>query len=240
MFVAMFVVYPWFFMLKECGIDADNGYQHYFVYSDTYQGSHLQTIGGSGLFIILSWDFMGLVLYIVKVRSFKKFRSQTMDKSVYNRIMSILYRVFILTMGYEVMVVMVAISVPIYILSNKHLIGSLWEIEIVLGLMSLSYGHCMFLMQEHNTKEYVKWLQRWYKWKLYYLCCCDYLCCCGCKDGMIYEIEIHTKEIEIREGKTESLNGSKENEDTHPSTKLEPIQIGAVDYSMPTLDSTKL
>eukprot|EP01083_Nonionella_stella_P077821 212716_1 len=49
----------------------------------------------SAVFLYIVWDISTLVLYIVKIISFRKFKSE--DIAVYNRIMSILNRVLILT-----------------------------------------------------------------------------------------------------------------------------------------------
>ena len=102
--------------------------------------------------IYLSWDFGTLLLYIFKIRSLN-------NKDVINqRVLNIMYRICILTVFYE--------------------IGTLitWWISFVFTSSYINPTIClsisMYLMMEHNDKEYGKFIAIVYRFNLHYLCCC--------------------------------------------------------------------
>eukprot|EP01084_Bolivina_argentea_P034421 63692_1 len=82
------IIAPWFAMRTPsvCGIN-----KHY-KYVSKYNGDLFHSVGViwymSGKIIYSLWDIATLLLYIIKVISFKKFKSEQID--VYNRIISIL------------------------------------------------------------------------------------------------------------------------------------------------------
>ena len=94
--------------------------------------------------------------------------------------MSILYRMLILTIMYEIIIIF-WLSIPIYwvIFGRTKLINILYAITA--GLVSITVCYSMFLMQQHNDNEYKKFLNVLFKYNLYQICCC-------CKSLVIYEM----------------------------------------------------
>ena len=50
-------------------------------------------------FLLTVWDFSMLILYIHKIKGFRRFKEEQPD--IFKRIMSILHKIFILTISYE-------------------------------------------------------------------------------------------------------------------------------------------
>ena len=115
------------------------------------------------LYIVL--EVTTVSLYWYKVQSFQ--RNQTViDRAVYNRVQSILHRVLILTFFYLLIWILV---------SALWVVTGFW----MYSLVRLSISYSMFLMQDHNTSEYVTFL----RFVKRYRCC---LCLC-CLNSMVRE-----------------------------------------------------
>ena len=138
------------------------------------------------------WDFGTLLLYIFKVMSFKKFK--TRETKIYNRIMSILIRIVILTILYQIFAVLwIIISIIDVILKqNMLIVYMLYAIIHCLGSISLCYS--MYLMQQHNNKQYTKFLY------IFHVCCCY-------KSMVVYELELY-----INENKENNNNKTNDND----------------------------
>ena len=120
----------------------------------------------TSVFIYLSWDIVTLCLYINKIKAFKKFKS--VSPMIFKRILNIMYRVCVLTLFYEIGLVMS--TVPLII--STIIMFPAW-LSILLGSFPIIFvTSSMFLMLEHNTQEYGSFLRVIYRIKLHYLCCC--------------------------------------------------------------------
>ena len=117
-------------------------------------------------------DVTTLLLYWCKIRSLSKYRNNK-ENEIYSRIQHILYRVLILTLFYQIgglLVYVINTTLTFYdpdTTEEFNVIGA--------AVISCLVRYSMFLMQEHNTDEYVQFLRCLNRYKLY-LCCC---CCCG-------------------------------------------------------------
>jgi len=108
------------------------------------------------------WDLCTLALYMVKIWGFKKY--ETEEPIVYKRIMSILHKIFILTIFYEVINVMNVIG-NVFLRNPLHLL-CLYQLFI------LSVCYSMYLMMDYNQKQYTKFLKMVYFLKLHWIFCC--------------------------------------------------------------------
>ena len=127
----------------------------------------------NGLYVLV--EMTTVSLYWCKVRSLRKYQiSNQKDRAVHDRIQSILHRVLILTFFY------VAIGALMHLLA---LIGSIaveqgWISSTPFGdwtlgaIMLLSITYSMFLMQDHNTSEYIAFLQFIKRSKCIWCFCC--------------------------------------------------------------------
>ena len=111
-------------------------------------------------------------LYWYKVHSLRKYQN-TQDRAVYDRIQCILHRVLILTFFYLVIATLLTImsgltatAVNIGLISDSPF--GLWTGSIM--ILSISYS--MFLMQDHNTSEYIVFLQFIKQYKCIWCFCC--------------------------------------------------------------------
>ena len=122
------------------------------------------------VFVTVLWDLAILLLYVYKIRSFKDgIKDKHGDNKVYNRILSILYKICILTVFYD-MVVLICVFV---MLIGEHFVENFgnYSWSIMQSLCSFAWSYSMFLMMDYNGKEYKKFLKVIYQLKFYYICC---------------------------------------------------------------------
>eukprot|EP01084_Bolivina_argentea_P211336 359500_1 len=213
------VISPWFWidMFLDCGIDKQ--FQFYTQgKSNTIITGHSDTVRHTTFYLV--WDFGTLLLYIIKIISFQKYKF--IDIDTYKHIMSILNRILILTILYEITG---AVALLISIIHYQILIIRIayW---LSWGLVSIMLSCSMFLMQPHNIYQYRKLLKMLYASKLYYLCCC-------CVSIIRYEIEADNTEKENTYIEPED-NTEKENTHTDSGTTA-----NLKDECTPTIKSTQ-
>ena len=148
-------------LLSKCGYN--DKHQFYF---DPIQLITHHAILPWYYFIISIWTFIGfdlltLCLYMMKIWTFKKYATE--EPKVYARIMSILHKIFILTMFYEVFFIFngVIASAQIKLL-----------MMIVYDFPNFCVCYSMYLMMDHNEKHYLRFLKIVYFSRLYWICCC--------------------------------------------------------------------
>ena len=153
--------------VSECGINANYEYFEVLHKDIDSELNHIiqETITFSYL-VYLLWDITTLILYIIKIITFRKYGDE--NKHVYNQIMKILTRVLILTIMYELPFFLQMISRFIHGIYGKVVFFMACTVS------SITWGLAIFLMQQHNTPYYEKFLQIIYRCKLHYLCC---ICC---------------------------------------------------------------
>lgn len=114
---------------------------------------------------VFTIDLTIVLLYWFKTKSFNCYEDEQ-HRAVYVRIQMILHRVLILTYFYVIVVCCLFFTVmPFLIFGNL----SLQHVGAPI------YSYAVYLMQDHNTAEYVDFLRILNKYKLYFCCCC----CCG-------------------------------------------------------------
>ena len=119
----------------------------------------------------LFWDIGILLLYIVKIRAFRKFKHS--DPTVYSRLMSILHKITILTLSYQFTTVFaVIIFWAMAVAFGKNSVFFRLSVVICTTLTTTATNYSMYLMMDHNKKQYYKFLKTIYNLKLHWLCCC--------------------------------------------------------------------
>eukprot|EP01084_Bolivina_argentea_P104056 186369_1 len=123
------------------------------------------SVGVSFLF----WDLCTLFLYICKVNSFQKYKNT--EPTVYKRIMRILNKITILTLFYQISIVVVLLM-----FSTLDQLIETDVLQVIISrirgcLLSFSISCSMFLMLDHNKKQYIKFLQCIYYLKCHWICC---------------------------------------------------------------------
>eukprot|EP01084_Bolivina_argentea_P278412 475611_1 len=164
--------YPYFFTLwnTKCGIN--NKYEYFPEESDIRENPLVAIWANITQFIYIIWDIITLLLYVVKVCSFKQYQSA--DVIVYNRIMSILKRVLILTACYEISTVL-SISIGIIrdaFINDYAMVITRCIYRSAFFFNSVVFNFSMYMMQQHNDDEYYKFLQILHKLRVHYICCC--------------------------------------------------------------------
>ena len=154
------------FFLSKCGINDKFEYYHRpFKFTNTKVSSLYMMIIGV---IFFSWDLFTLYLYILKIRTFRVYKDT--NPPVYKRIKSILQKIFILTMFYQItgiISVTLTVILSVFKLDIMQLI-----IQRVIPYFSVCVmSSAMYLMMDHNVKEYLKFLRVVRFLKLNYLCC---------------------------------------------------------------------
>ena len=155
----------------KCGINSN-----FETYSHPMVNTHQLLIDVSiyiSMLLYTIWDLLTLSLYMNKIRLFKEYKhSQPM---VYKRILSILYKITIITLFYIIlflMIIALAIALQIFVLGTASQ-STVW---IIVGsgprLSTLSYSMAMMLMMDYNDDLYGKFLRVIYGFKLHFCCCC--------------------------------------------------------------------
>ena len=123
--------------------------------------------------LFIFWDLFTFALYLYKVRSFRKYKAE--NKIIYNRILSILYRIMILTLFYQIMSVFISILIVIVLetvyYENYEEIGLILN-EMLSLLPSILFCYTMYLMMDHNTMEYTSFIKCIYFTKFHWICFC--------------------------------------------------------------------
>jgi len=197
-YLLMASIYPWFWISELCGGGYENKYEY--IAPPTRHAPGLESWINFGVILYLLWDFTTLMLYIIKVFSFRKYK-QTQNKQIYNRVQFILKKVVILTVLYEIPALCCYTMGEILdevAHANENdeafvvvLFGTLyrssWIVASIFGNLSI------FLMQSHNDEEYKQFLMILYRFKIYYVCC-------GCRkvfDTVLDEIEEDKTKLEL-------------------------------------------
>ena len=122
----------------------------------------------------------------VKLVSFRS--SPNIDSNVYQRIKSILKRIILLTVLYQIVFGLVIYSV-IIIIYFDFTQASYISILIGLCLLSVSQTYSIYLMQQHNTNQYRKLLKILYLFQFHHICCCKSLIISGIEEENVISAE---------------------------------------------------
>ena len=148
--------------VSECGFN--DKYEFFSYPTQLFDGRYIfpWSYYGVSKLGIVAWDLLTLFLYVFKIWTFKRYTKN--EQNVYKRIMSILHKIFILTIFYEVFSMLyggIVLFTPIW-----------WCWSIARQLVSLSISVSMYLMMDHNNKQYLKFLKIIYFFRFHWMCCC--------------------------------------------------------------------
>ena len=115
--------------------------------------------------VYLLWHLFTLALYAYKIREFH------FEPIIYKAQLTLLYRIFILTLFYEIVsfIAIIIIAVLATSSSNKAVRNAMMSLFFNFSIISVSFS--MHLMMDHNRKLYIKFLRLIYYLKLHHLCC---------------------------------------------------------------------
>ena len=134
-----------------------------------------------GIIILLmaAIDLLILALYWWKARSLTpRIGQQDGQNKVYIRIRLILNRIIILSFFYTIAflyfyLISIIWAVTTILLEGNEVISDFIP-NILWPFVAVCISYSIYLMQEHNTKEYIRFLSILNKYKLYLCCCCCY------------------------------------------------------------------
>ena len=230
-FVILMLIWPWLFQgpSRNCYIDntltfhytidiKDRIIHHRGGSSDSFYWSFI-TAG------FYAWDLITLLLYVNKVILFRKYKDTNID--IHRRIMSILYKVLILTELYAVFAIgnVVLLLVDGYH-ENAFVDYVVYPLSIELLCISMCYS--MYLMQNHNNKEYVVFIR--------------YICCC-CQGFVSRDLLLYNLDNQMEKNSAETKDGSRDSTlyETHDiSSKHGRIQAKPFEMSVDTVTSAHL
>ena len=139
-------------------------YRHPLIIFGTFETRTLwKNMTGMIYFI---WDVVTLCLYIHKIQILKK-SEQKQDK-----IQSVMNRIFILTLFYQIPVILIML----FSIISLSLGWPLYDWSFVGATTSFLFSFSVSLMIEHNTLRYIKVLKIIKKMKLHILFFCCYTC----------------------------------------------------------------
>ena len=167
------ITYHWFVvdLQQQCGIDPDT-FSYYFGQSEFEQLRETFYAISNGIhnFITVLWGIVILLLYIIKVFALKiKIKDRNGKKSV----MTTLSKIFILTLFYQLIGMLTVIFAVINLLVFGFGDNDFFQVISLLPYIfaSVAMSVSMYLMQEHNNKEYESFLKLIQKWRLGWVCC---------------------------------------------------------------------
>ena len=151
---------------SKCGIDKHGQFYYISHKKLVFEGAFIWP----GLVIIsyLSWDVLTLILYVSKIISFKRYKE--INLVIYKRILFILYKIVILTLFYEIISLLTSV---IFILVVAMTSDTIFRIvtSVISDINIVAVCYAMYLMMDHNVKEYTRFLKMIKRLKLYFFCC---------------------------------------------------------------------
>ena len=153
----------------KCGINAK--FEFYYVTHITYTNKYLSLWPAATGIIFLLWDITTLSLYYYKIRSLRDI-IKNKDENIYKRVLSILNRIFILTLFYQLSTAIVAVfAVIINLIIIDIVCVQTFLNNLGVGIFSVAVCISMYLMMDHNKNEYIKFLRFVKRSKLHWICC---------------------------------------------------------------------
>ena len=194
--------------ISECGYNGK--YEFYFhpfqLFAEyaSLPGQYYSII----IWIFAVWDLFTLFLYTMKIWTFKKYATE--EPTVYKRIMSILHKIFILTIFYHVFNLLYG---TMSYASKNH--TSRWLLRLILNeMVRLSVCVSMYLMMDHNKEQYLKFLRIIYIFKLHWMCCCW-------RHFVIDEINSLNKDIKHLSNSTIGIDKNNDNDHNNHQSQWE-------------------
>ena len=153
----------------HCGIDSSLVFNYKWTkVSSLIRYGSIWTLFNAISFTI--WDIATLGLYINKVRLLHKYLKST--STVSQRILSILDKIAIVTLFYDIVAFISVVFVYIlFSLESESVLFPIMGHGLIRG-WPLLYSYSMFLMMDYNERYYVKFLRFVYRFRLHLGCCC--------------------------------------------------------------------
>lgn len=156
-------------IIWTCGISVDDLRYHQKEYSFAISKSAIDIWFTSVVMIYFIWDFITLLLYVCQIRRFQRYKTQNVV--IYNRISSIMYRILICTLFYQIPGSLISIS---NVIGHRFISYDTFDTDHIMyciefASVSILWSYSLCLMLEHNSAQYdifIRFLQR--------ICCCFY------------------------------------------------------------------
>ena len=185
---------------SKCGIDGDFRYYYSFVNFSGFLPERSFTWFTITTTLYLIWDISTLLLYAFKIKLFKNYKNT--QPLVYQRIVSILYKIFVITLFYEYVYLYTIIIVSLIAFSGY---GDYMVLQIVSVLISnsipIAISYCMYLMMDYNQDSYQKFLKVIYRTRFY-------LCCCCCRFMVVEQMEEVELKMQDKKNKSVTTNAT--------------------------------
>lgn len=165
---------------------------------DEMQKEYFMAVAVAGICYII-WDLFTLFLYSYKIYQFRKVTEDENKDKISQRIQFTLNKVLLLTLSMEILA---------GIQCGLHVVGNIMDwIPIISILFDIICAPCMvlstwtvYLLLEHNLKDYLYFLNLIDRFKCIYWICC---CCKGIVDNAKPHIDAHnTNDIDLKAQKT--------------------------------------
>ena len=184
---------------QQCSINPIT-FQYQFEESEVEQNRSTSMAFGILIYMFFSsiWDISTLLLYVFKTLSLRRKIGNVQDAD--KRIMAVLKKILILTLFYEIIY---AISSLVMVMNFMLFDGEndIFRIMTSFGYMfqPTAVNISMYLMQNHNQKEYDKFLRIIRRYKLKW-------CCCG-----LTEIDVKSKnEFKLEKSEKETTTNTED------------------------------
>ena len=183
----------------DCGINSK--FEFYYDRLQTFSINYrfLSVVTG---WIYLVWDATTLLLYYYKIRQYRHIMKEK-HEDVYTRVLSILYRIFILTLFYQLTALFMTTLLLIISFGTKIDWMDRLRNSSVVSIITLSMCISMYLMMDHNKSEYIKFLKILKRLKLNLICCGS-----GILDEQILDLQLDHTHIQNAET-TENVETTK-------------------------------
>ena len=164
----------WVTLNSECGINSNWDYYYHSIDLHSISSLNGLIIYFTFSILCLIWDITTFLLYVYKIRFFRRYKES--QRSVYQRILRILYKISTLTMFYQIVGFYSALLMFILGIYSKSVWNNL-VIGILVNINPVTMSFCMYLMMEYNKDLYNKFLKIIHLTKLdtVYCCCCKYV-----------------------------------------------------------------
>ena len=144
--------------------------------------------------VFLIWDIIIGLLYCYKIKTFRKTRVLRQD-AVWKKIIFILQRIIIITLFYQISFLLLqSVRFYVQIFLPKPLKYTTYN--ALIASLAILYSISMYMMMEHNTDEYVRFLRCFKRTYLKYICLC---CCHRMVDRQLMEFDTMELETKLEE-----------------------------------------
>ena len=174
------------------------------------------------LFMFLCWDWITFGLYIVKYCAFKNHKSK--DENIIQRIKEILGNIIISTAFYEFALFLFMVCMVIITAISFFYFSQVFQnimIQLFGGLYLISISYAMFIMQQHNHQQYLRFLG-----------VIDYICCCKLNNNDQQKVAVAHNSPTLNKDVTEF--------ETNDTIQIQPIPFNTKSVGTVTYDGDAL